>query len=64
MPALRSQTKARSSHIKLIPATAEDCRFVDREYESDTSYDDTHPKDIEEPWPYIFQVCIPPQRRM
>lgn len=56
MPALRSQaTTSRRSHIKLVPATAEDYRFSDRDSESDSSYDDAQPKGIEEPWPYVFQ---------
>jgi len=58
MPALRSQTTSRPSrkpHVKLVPATADDYRFSDKYPKSDFSYDDTQPKDIEEPWPYLFR---------
>jgi hypothetical protein len=64
MPALRSQTTSRLSrkpHVKLVPATADDYRFSDKYPKSDFSYDDTQPKDIEEPWPYLFRVRISPQ---
>jgi hypothetical protein len=59
MPALRNQTRAsRKSPIKLVPATAEDYRHSQSDSKSDSFYDDTQPEDIEQPWSYVFQVCI------
>jgi len=54
MPALRSQTPCRA-RIKLIPASAEDYRFGDKDSECDCSQENMQPKDIEEPWPYVFR---------
>lgn len=67
MPALRSQTRAsatatrsrtlarRSTGIKLVPAVPEEYKSSVRNFISD-DVDYAQPEELEEPWPYVFQV--------